>query len=67
LSSRKSIHGTLDDLQNQSIIIRQNEKPVFKIEGEQKKGKIFISKMNMVPIIYRKKYIGDAILEIRLI
>jgi hypothetical protein len=67
LSSRKSIHGTLDDLQNQSIIIRQNEKPVFKIEGEQKKGKIFISTMNLVPIIYRKKYIGDAILEIRLI
>jgi hypothetical protein len=59
-----SIHGTLDELKHNPITIHVHDKPIFRIEGEHKKGKIIISKTNMVPIMYRKKYIGDAILEI---
>lgn len=62
MNSGVSIYGTIDELKNRSLKVKEGEYGIFKVEGECRKGKIVLRKMNVLPIIYRKKYIGDIIL-----
>jgi hypothetical protein len=66
-SKCESRTGTLDELRLLPIKFGEHEKPMLEIQGEYKQGHILISKMNIVPIMHRKRYVGEAILDINLV
>lgn len=64
-SRREYRTGTLDELRLLPMKLTAQDTPVLEIAGDDnKQGSIVVGKMNIVPIMHKKRHIGEAILDI---
>lgn len=68
LTTGVSYTGTVDGLRAVRMRVEEGEFGIFRVKGgENRRGRVTLREMNILPIMFRKRYVGDIVVETRML